>query len=30
MNLRVMEGCRQQLVERAKIDAVPVGGDLVE
>jgi hypothetical protein len=28
MDLRVMEGRRQQLSERARIDSVPIGGDL--
>jgi len=28
MDIRVMEGRRQQLIEDARIDAVPVGGDL--
>jgi hypothetical protein len=27
MDLRVMKGCRQQLIEGARIDSVPVGGD---
>jgi len=28
MDLRVMEGRRQQLIERARIESAPIGGDL--